>query len=87
LLRKIRAAAPAGGRLLLVDGWTDPTRQNLSFMPVYAGEFLLWGSQASICDEEVVHGWLRESGWRLVEGRPLSSLQILIVAEAAAPPG
>jgi hypothetical protein len=85
LLRKVRAAAPAGGRLLLVDGWTDPTRQTLSFMPVYAGEFLLWGSQASICDEEEVRGWLRESGWRLVESRRLTSLQVLIVAEAAEP--
>ena len=86
LLRRIRAAAPAGGRLLLIDGWTDPSRTTSSFLPVYAMEFLGSPYGAGICSEEDVHQWLRESDWRLIESKPLTSLQRLVVAEAVEPP-
>lgn len=86
LLRQLRAAAPEGGRLLLVDGWTDPNRADSAFMPVYAGEFLSGEYEARICSEAEVRDWLHESGWRLAESRRLTSLQILLVAEAGKPP-
>lgn len=85
LLRRIRAAAADQGRLLLVDGWTGPTETSPSFISVYAGEFLLWGAEAGICGEDAVHGWLRESGWRLVASKRLNGLQVLLVAEAVEP--
>lgn len=82
LLRRARAAVPAGARLLLVDFWTDPTHTEPPFAALMAGEFLVITGEGDVYSQADVREWLEETGWRLVEQRPVAGPISLIVADA-----
>ncbi len=81
LLRRIRGRVPDGARLLLVDFWTDPTHTQPLFAALMAGEFLLNTGGGDIYSEEEARGWLQQSGWRVLEQKPLAGPSSLMVAE------
>lgn len=82
LLARVRAAVPAGARLLLVDYFTDPSHTEPSFATLFAGEFLLVTGQGDIYSTDEVHEWLRQTGWRPLSHAPLAGAASLVVAEA-----
>jgi SAM-dependent methyltransferase len=82
LLRRVRAATPAGGRLLLADFWTDPTHTQPLQAALMAGEFAVHLQDGDVYSVEEVRGWLPEAGWRFVDHLPLAGPQSVIVAEA-----
>ncbi len=82
LLRATRQTIPDGARLLLVDFWTDPTHTEPPFAALMAGEFLSITGEGDVYSVEDVTGWLGETGWRLVEHRPVAGPISAIVAEA-----
>ena len=81
LLVRARQSAPAGGRLLLADFWTDPSHTDPPFAALMAAEFLIITGEGDVYSEEEVSGWLRETGWRALERKHLAGPQSLIVAE------
>ncbi|MDQ3810457.1 MAG: acetylserotonin O-methyltransferase [Chloroflexota bacterium] len=82
LLRSTRAHVAGGARLLLADFWTDPTHTEPRFAALMAGEFLVITGEGDVYSEQEVRGWLGETGWELLERRPLAGPVSLIVAEA-----
>jgi SAM-dependent methyltransferase len=82
LLRRIREAAPPGGRLLLADFWTDPTHTQPLQAALMAGEFAVHLRDGDVYSVDEVRGWLPDAGWRFVEHTALAGPQSLIVAEA-----
>jgi SAM-dependent methyltransferase len=83
VLRRTRRCVPGGARLLLVDFWTDSTHTRPPAAALLAGEFLLWGGEGDVYSAEEARGWLRETGWRVLEHTPLAGPASVIVAEAA----
>jgi SAM-dependent methyltransferase len=83
LLRRLRAVAAPGARLLLVDFWTDAGHTDPPFAALMAGEFALFSDEGDVYSEDEVRDWLADSGWTAVERRPLAGPQSLIVAETA----
>jgi cyclopropane fatty-acyl-phospholipid synthase-like methyltransferase len=83
LLRRARDRVSGGARLLLADFWTDPTHTKPSFAALMAGEFLLTPGGGDVYSVEEARQWLEESGWRLLEHKPLTGPASLIVAETA----
>ena len=83
LLRKIRATAPSGARLLLVDLWTDPTHSQPPAAALISGEFLVIAGEGQAYSEQEADDWLAQTQWRKVERKPLAGPASLIVAEAA----
>ena len=84
LLRRTRAQVPDGARLLLADFWTDATHTQPPFAALMAGEFFVVTGEGDVYSEEEGRGWLQESGWRVMERRPLAGPVSLLVAETAA---
>lgn len=84
LLRRLRQAAAAGARLLLVDWWRDPDHPHPA-TTFGAGEFLMISGGDSYRPDEVA-GWLAESGWRLTGERPLVPPSALLIAEPTETP-
>ena len=82
LLRKIRAAAPIGGRLLLADFWTDPTHTEPVHAALMAGEFAVHVRDGDVYSVHEVRDWLPQAGWEFVAHVPLAGPQSLVVAEA-----
>ena len=82
LLERIRKAAPPGGRLLLVDFWTDPTHTQPVQAALMAGEFAVHLRDGDVYSVEEVQGWLPQAGWRFLEHRELVGPQSVITAEA-----
>lgn len=82
LLARIRRAAPAGGRLLLADFWTDPTHTKPVQAAVMAGEFAVHLRDGDVYSVEEVQGWMAGTGWRFTTHAPLVGPQSLVVAEA-----
>ena len=82
LLRRIRAAAPAGARLLLADFWTDPTHTQPVQAALMAGEFAVHLRDGDVYSVAEVRDWLPATGWRFVDHFPLVGPQSVIVAEA-----
>lgn len=82
LLRRVRDAASAGGRLLLADFWTDPTHTQPVHAALMAGEFAVHLREGDVYSVEEVRGWLPDAGWRFVQHTPLTGPQSLIIAEA-----
>jgi ubiquinone/menaquinone biosynthesis C-methylase UbiE len=64
LLKKIRAVATSGARLLLVDLWTDFTHSQPSAAALMSGEFLVMGGEGQAYSEQEAEHWMRETGWR-----------------------
>lgn len=83
LLDHIRQAASAGARLLLVDFWTDPTHTQPVFAALMAAKFHIFSGEGDVYSVEELKQWLSDTGWRMVEHRPLHGDTSLIVAEAA----
>ena len=84
LLQRVRERTAAGGRLLLVDLWTDTTHTQPPFAALMAGQFLLHSSEGDVYSVDEVGGWLADTGWQLVEQRTLNQTWSLLVAEVAA---
>jgi hypothetical protein len=82
LLRRVRNAAPADGRLLLADFWTNATHTEPLHASLMAGEFAVHLRDGDVYSVDEVRDWLPDAGWRFVEHRPLAGPQSLIVAEA-----
>jgi SAM-dependent methyltransferase len=81
ILQHAREAAPAGGRLLLLDFWTDAGHTVPLGAAMMAGEFAVQlGGDVYSVDE--VRTWLESAGWRFIEHRPLAGPMSLVVAEA-----
>lgn len=81
LLRRIRAAAAPGARLLLADFWTDPTHTETVQAALMAGEFAARLRDGDVYSVEEVGSWLEEAGWRFVDHVGLAGPQSLVVAE------
>jgi len=81
LLSHIRAAAPLGARLLLVDFWTDNERTEPTFAALMAGEFLLVTGEGDVYSVDQVTQWLQDTGWHLLRHQPLAMPASLIIAE------
>jgi SAM-dependent methyltransferase len=82
LLRRIRAAATVGARLLLADFWTDPGHTEPLHAALMAGEFAVHLRDGDVYSVEEVRGWLPTAGWRFTAHRPLAGPQSLVIAEA-----
>jgi ubiquinone/menaquinone biosynthesis C-methylase UbiE len=82
MLGRIRKAVQPGGRLLLVDLWTNATHTEPPAAALLAGEFLVIAGEGDVYSEEEARGWLSETCWRFVERTPLAGAVSLIVAEA-----
>jgi ubiquinone/menaquinone biosynthesis C-methylase UbiE len=82
LMRKMRAGVEPGARLLLADLWTDPTHTQPPGAALMSGEFLVIAGEGQAYSEEEAGEWLRQTGWRKLERRPLAGLASLIIAEA-----
>jgi len=82
LMQKIRAAMQAGAHLLLVDLWTDPTHSQPLAAALLSGQFLLVSGEGQSYSEQEADEWLRQTGWRKHESKPLTGPFSLIVAEA-----
>jgi SAM-dependent methyltransferase len=82
LLRRIRAAAEPGARLLLADFWTDPTHTQPVAAALMAGEFAIHVNDGDVYSVEEGTAWLAASGWRYLDHRPLAGPMSVIVAEA-----
>jgi SAM-dependent methyltransferase len=87
LLRRLRAVAAPGARLLLVDNWTDATHTRPVLSPLFAAEFVVFLGQGDVYSEAEVDAWLGETGWRPIARIGLSEPQSVIVAKTAAPAG
>ena len=82
LLGLARAAVSEGGRLLLVDFWTDPTHTSPAPAALMAGEFAVLQEHGDTYSAEEVRDWLGRTGWRLLEQQPLAGPISVLVAEA-----
>ena len=83
ILRRIRAAAPAGARLLLADFWTDPTHTQPLPAALMAGEFAVHLNDGDVYSVEEATAWLADTGWRLTRHAPLAGPISLVAAETA----
>ena len=84
LLRGARQAVTPGGRLLIVDFWTNPAHTEPLMAALMAGEFLVVGGNGDVYSLDEGRTWLEQSGWRFVEHKALSGPVTLLVAEAVA---
>lgn len=82
LMRKMRAHAQPGARLLLVDLWTDPTHSHPPAATLMSGAFLLTSGEGQSYSEQEADEWLGQTGWRKIERKPLAGPSSLIVAES-----
>jgi len=83
LLRRLRSRVPDGARLLLADWWTDPSHTDPALSALIAGEFLLFSGEGDVYSEDEGREWLRHTGWRPLERRPLTGAVSVLIAEAA----
>jgi hypothetical protein len=77
------ALAQSSKKCLLVDFWTDATHAQPTFAALMAGEFQIFTGEGDVYSEEEVQEWLQQTGWRLLERKPLAGPASLIVAETA----
>jgi SAM-dependent methyltransferase len=82
VLRRIRAAAGPGARLLIADFWTDPTHTQPLPAALMAGEFAVHLNDGDVYSAEEGSEWLRATGWRPTGHRPLAGPISLVTAEA-----
>ena len=82
LLRRTRASVANGARLLLADFWTDPTHTEPAFAALMAGEFLVITGEGDVYSAQDVKDWLDQTGWRVIDRKPLAGPMSLIIADA-----
>jgi len=83
ILRKIRAVAEPGARLLLADFWTDPTHTQPLPAALMAGEFAVQINDGDVYSLEEAAAWLAATGWTHTANAPLAGPISLVAAEAA----
>lgn len=83
ILRRIRAAAEPGARLLLADFWTDPTHTQPLPAALMAGEFAIHVNDGDVYSVEEGAAWLTGNGWDFTGHLPLSGPITLVTAKAA----
>jgi ubiquinone/menaquinone biosynthesis C-methylase UbiE len=82
LLELARAAVSDGGRLLLVDFWTDPAHTSPVPAALMAGEFAVLQEHGDVYSAEEVRDWLRRTRWHFLDQQPLGGPVSVLVAEA-----
>jgi ubiquinone/menaquinone biosynthesis C-methylase UbiE len=82
LMKSMRAQVQQDARLLIADLWTDPTYTDPPAAPLMSGEFLVISGEGQAYSEQDADEWLRQTGWRKIERKPLAGPASLIVAEA-----
>src|SRR5215831_9929497 len=82
LLHRVRNAASAAARLLLVDFWTNAVHTEPAFSAFMAGEFLLTPGRGDVYSLDDASAWFRKTGWRTIDHKPLAGPASLLVAEA-----
>ena len=82
LLRQVRQAVTTGARLLLVDFWMNSTHTQPLMGALMAGEFLVVGGNGDVYSVDEARNWLEQSGWRVLEHKPLGGPVTLLVSEA-----
>jgi SAM-dependent methyltransferase len=86
ILRKIRAAAEPGARVLLADFWTDPTHTRPLPAALMAGEFAIHVNDGDVYSAEEGAAWLEGAGWAFTGQLPLAGPISLVTAEAVSRP-
>ncbi|MFB6891477.1 methyltransferase [Kitasatospora sp. NPDC056327] len=81
IVRRARAAAAEGGKLVLLDFFLDSDENQRAIDALHAGEYLVIDGTI-VYPEDEVRGWLREAGWEPVETRALPGSPRIIIAEA-----
>jgi ubiquinone/menaquinone biosynthesis C-methylase UbiE len=82
LMKKARAAVQVGARLLLVDLWTDATHSQPLTAALMSGQFLIMAGEGQAYSKQEADEWLKQTGWRKMERKPLAGAAGLIVAGA-----
>jgi hypothetical protein len=82
LLRRIRAAAAPGARVLLVDFWMNAARTEPMFAALLAAEFQIVTGEGDVYSVDAGFEWLKEAGFATVAHQPLAGAASLIVGEA-----
>jgi len=82
LPRKLRGQAEQGTQLLLVGLWMDPGHTQPPAAALMSGEFLIISGEGQAYGEDDAEAWLRDTGWRKSERRPLGGPHSVIIAEA-----
>jgi ubiquinone/menaquinone biosynthesis C-methylase UbiE len=83
LLERARQSITEGGRLLLVDFFTDTTHTDPKFAALMAGTFLIGFGEGDVYSEDEVAAWLKATGWRPVSSQMLVGDAKLLVAQCA----
>jgi ubiquinone/menaquinone biosynthesis C-methylase UbiE len=83
LLQHARNSIVGGGRLLLVDFFTNPTHTHPLFAALMAGTFLIGFGEGDVYSEEEVAEWLEGTGWRSLGSQTLAGDAKLLVAMPA----
>ncbi|MGW2545481.1 methyltransferase [Kitasatospora sp. NPDC001574] len=81
IVRRARAAAAEGAKLVLLDFFLDSDEQQRGIDALHAGEYLVIDGTI-VYPEDEVRGWLREAGWEPVETRALPGSPRILIAEA-----
>ena len=83
LFEHARNSIVEGGRLLLVDFFTDPTHTVPLFAALMAGTFLLGFGEGDVYSGDEVAEWLEGTGWRSLGSQTLAGDAKLLVAAPA----
>jgi SAM-dependent methyltransferase len=83
LLRRVRAAAVPGARLLIADFWTDATHSQPVPAALMAGEFAIHLNDGDVYSADEGAAWLASTGWTFTGQRSLAGPISLLTAEAA----
>ena len=82
LLRNVRKTIAPRGRVALVDFWTDATHTQPPMAALMAGEFAVHQPEGDVYSVDEGKAWLEETGWKLVDTRPLAGPQSVVIAES-----
>lgn len=82
ILRKIRATADPGARLLVADFWTDASHTQPVPAALMAGEFAVHLNDGDVYSVEEGVTWLEATGWKFTGHLPLAGPITLVRAEA-----
>jgi SAM-dependent methyltransferase len=82
VLRRIRDAAEPGGRVLLVDFWTDATHTEPFVAAMMAGEFAAHLENGDVYSVDEARTWLDATGWRFTTHTHLTGPMSVLIAEA-----
>src|SRR5262249_52037375 len=83
ILKRVREAVAPGARLLLVDRWMNADHTSPVLSALLAATFLLGSGDAANYSPDEAEPWLRATGWRLLEHRPLAGTTSIVIGEAA----